>query len=104
MQMCDRQPLRWVAPPGPSRTPQNISQIASAATELFPSQSTAQTGPRGPSTRDPVASPAAPRGKGGLVAGIAIGAIVATGPGFFWISPGNADRSTAASPASATVT
>src|SRR5262249_19681957 len=116
MQMSDPNPQSWGSPSGsgartdPSKsgqTPPHLAHLGSAATELYPaaSQSVAsQVVSQGPSTRDPVASPASPapaRSKGGLVAGIAIGAIVVGGAGFFLMNKGTGDKAAPAPSATA---
>jgi formylglycine-generating enzyme required for sulfatase activity len=104
MQMSDPNPQSWVAPQGTGRTAPartggtapHAAQLGSAATELYPAA--AQAVSQGPSTRDPVASPTSPtpsRSKGGLFAGIGIGAIVVAGAGFFLMNKGGGDRATA---------
>jgi len=90
MKMSEPQPHSWVAPPSvgtgspgsKGTTSPRSAQLASAATELH-------VGSQGPSTRDPVATPASPaRSKGGLAAGVVLGAVVVGGAGFFLMNKG----------------
>src|SRR6185295_16450478 len=70
--------------------------------ELYPASAASS---QGPSTRDPVASPTSPtppRSKGGLFAGIGIGAIVVAGAGFFLLNKGSGEKPVASALPSAT--
>jgi eukaryotic-like serine/threonine-protein kinase len=109
MQMSDPNPQSWVNPPasigtrtgpaGTGATSPRASALGSAATELYPAA--AQPVSQGPSTRDPVAAPTVPtpsRSKGGLFAGVAIGAIVVGGAGFFLMNKGGEKATASPSP------
>jgi len=96
--LSDPRPQSWVSPPGQfglDRTVQ-ASSVASAAEPAHAAARAAAPGPavsRGPTTRDPVASPSAPatRSKGGVAAGVVIGAIVVGGAGFFMMNKGKGE-------------